>query len=38
MSSQEGAFFIKPLLFNGTNFVFWKVKMKAFLLGLGVDV
>lgn len=38
MGSQEGAFSIKPPLFNGTSFVFWKFTMRAFLQALGVDV
>jgi len=38
MGIQEGTFSIKPPLFNGTNFIFWKVKIRALLQSLGVDV
>jgi len=38
MSSKEAVFFVKPHLFNGTNFVFWKVGMREFLQTLGSNV
>jgi hypothetical protein len=38
MSSHEGTSVTKPPLFNGTNFTFWKVRMRTYLMALGVDV
>lgn len=38
MSSQYGVFSNNPPLFNGTNFVFWKVRMRSYLQALGDDV
>jgi hypothetical protein len=29
---------IRPLLFNGTNFAFWKVRMRTYIMALGADV
>jgi hypothetical protein len=28
----------KPPLFNGTNFSFWKIRMKTYLMSLGMEV
>ena len=38
MSSDEGIFSIRPPIFNGTNFFFFKVGIKAYLQALGDDV
>jgi len=38
MSGQEGLFSYKPLCLDGTNFVLWKIIMRAYLQSLGVDV
>lgn len=38
MSRHKGLFFIKPPILNGTNFVFWKVRMRAYLQELGANV
>jgi len=38
MTSHEGTSAIKPPLFDGTNFSFWKVRMRTYLMALGVDV
>jgi hypothetical protein len=38
MSSHEGNSTNKAPLFNGTNFAFWKVRMRTYLMALGVDV
>jgi hypothetical protein len=38
MSSHEGTSVTKPPLFNGTNFAFWKVRMRTCLMALGADV
>jgi hypothetical protein len=27
-----------PPLFNGTNFSFWKIRMKTYLMSLGMEV
>ena len=29
---------IRPPLFNGTNFAFWKVRMRTYIMELGADV
>ena len=38
MTSHEGTSATKPPLFDGTNFVFWKVRMRTYLMALGADV
>jgi hypothetical protein len=38
MSSHEGNSTNKAPLFNGTNFTFWKVRMRTYIMALGVDV
>jgi hypothetical protein len=38
MSSHEGNSTNKAPLFNGTNFTFWKVRMRTYIMALGADV
>jgi hypothetical protein len=38
MTSHEGNSTTKPPLFDGTNFAFWKVRMRTYLMALGADV
>jgi hypothetical protein len=38
MTSHEGTSTSKPPLFDGTNFSFWKIRMRTYLMALGVDV
>jgi hypothetical protein len=38
MTSHEGTSSTKPPLFDGTNFFFWKVRMRTYLMALGADV
>jgi hypothetical protein len=38
MTSHEGTSASKPPLFDGTNFSPWKVRMRTYLMALGVDV
>ena len=38
MTSHEGTSASKSPLFDGTNFAFWKVRMRTYLMDLGVDV
>jgi hypothetical protein len=38
MSSHEGNSTNKAPLFNGTNFAFWKVRMRTYIMSLGADV
>jgi hypothetical protein len=38
MSSYEGSSTNKAPLFNGTKFSFWKVRMRTYIMALGVDV
>ena len=38
MSSHEGNSTNKAPLFNGTNIAFWKVRMRTYIMDLGVDV
>jgi hypothetical protein len=38
MSSHEGNSTNKAPLFNGTNFGFWKVRMRTYIMALGADV
>ena len=38
MKSHEGTSTNKAPLFNGTNFSFWKVRMRTYIMALGVDV
>ena len=38
MTSHEGTLTNKVPPFDGTNFTFWKVRMRTYLMSLGVDV
>jgi hypothetical protein len=38
MTIHEGTLASKPPLFDGTNFSFWKIRMRTYLMALGVDV
>ena len=38
MTSHEGTFTNKTPLFDGTYFFFWKVRMRTYIISLGVDV
>ena len=38
MTIHEGTSASKPPLFDGTIFSFWKVRMRTYLMALGVDV
>jgi hypothetical protein len=38
MTIHKGTSANKPPLFDGTNFSFWKVRMRTYLMALGVDV
>jgi hypothetical protein len=38
MSSHEGNSTNKAPLFNGTNFAFWKVRMRTYIMALGAEV
>jgi hypothetical protein len=38
MTSHEGNSATKPPLFDGIYFAFWKVRMRTYLMALGVDV
>jgi hypothetical protein len=38
MSSHEGNSTNKAALFNGTNFSFWKVRMRTYIMLLGADI
>ena len=38
MTSHEGTSSNKPHLFDGTNFAFWKIRMRTYLVALGADV
>jgi len=38
MSNHDGFASIKPPLFNGSNLLFWKIRMKSYLQSMGVDV
>jgi hypothetical protein len=38
MTSHEGTSTNKAPLFNGTNFSFWKVRMRTYIMALGADV
>ena len=38
MTSHEGTLTNKVPLFDGTKFSFWKVRMRTYLMSLGVDV
>jgi hypothetical protein len=38
MSSHEGNSTNKAPLFNGTNFAFWKFRMRTYIMALGADV
>jgi hypothetical protein len=38
MTSHEGTSENKPPLFDGTNFSFWKIRMRTYLMALGANV
>lgn len=38
MDIQEGCSTNKAPLFTGTNYAFWKVRMKTYLMSLGIEV
>jgi hypothetical protein len=38
MTSHEGSSTNRAPLFDGTNFAFWKIRMRTYLMSLGVDV
>jgi hypothetical protein len=38
MTSHEGTSASKPPLFDGTNFSFWKIRMRTYLMALGANV
>ena len=38
MTSYEGTSSNKVPLFDGINFAFWKVRMRTYIMSLGVDV
>jgi hypothetical protein len=38
MRIHEGTSTNKPPLFDGTNFSFWKVRMRTYVMALGADV
>jgi hypothetical protein len=38
MTSHEGTLANKPPLLDGTIFSFWKVRMRTYIMALGVDV
>jgi hypothetical protein len=38
MSIHEGTSTNKAPLFNGTNFALWKIKMRTYIMALGVDL
>ena len=38
MTSHEGTSVTRPPLFDGTNFAFWKVRMRTYLMALRADV
>ena len=38
MSNQESGGSIRPLIFDGSNFVYWKVRTTTYLQSLGTDV
>jgi hypothetical protein len=38
MKSHEGTSASKTPLFDGTNFAFWKIRMRTYLMALGADV
>jgi hypothetical protein len=38
MSSHEGNLTNNSPLFNGTNFTFWKVRMRTYIMALAADV
>jgi len=38
MNNQESMGSIRPPIFNGSNFVYWKIRTAAYLQSLGTDV
>ena len=37
MTIHEGTSVTRPPLFDGTNFAFWKVRMRTYLMALGAN-
>ena len=38
MRNQDGTASIKPPVFNGSNLIFWKTRMRSYLQSIGTDV
>ena len=38
MASQEGSSTNKSPFFTGTNYAFWKIRMRAYIMSLGMEV
>ena len=38
MSNQESVGSIRPLIFDGSNFVYWKIRTTTYLQSLGIDI
>ena len=38
MASQEGNSTNKAHFFTGANYAFWKIKMRAYIISLGIEV
>ena len=38
MSNQDGITSIKPPVFNGSNLIFWKTRMRSYIQSIGTDV
>jgi len=38
MSNYEREASIRPAIFDGTNFMYWKVRVTAYLQSLGIEV
>jgi hypothetical protein len=38
MASQEGFSTNMDLLFDGTNYAFWSIRMQTYLVALGFDI
>ena len=38
MASQEGSSTNKVPFFTGANYAFWKIRMRAYIMSLGIEV
>ena len=38
MASREGSSTNKAPFFTGTNYAFWKIKLRAYIMSLGIEV